>query len=50
MRRDKSWNTITEKGKKVREGWIKLSEKYNIPISYSAIPAVSSFKINVKIS
>ena len=39
---------VTEKGKKVREGWIKLSEKYNIPISYSAIPAVSSFKIKCK--
>jgi glutamate-1-semialdehyde 2,1-aminomutase len=48
MKRDKSWNTITEKGKKVRDGWIKLSEEYNIPISYSAIPAVSSFKINCK--
>ena len=48
MNRLKSWKIITQKGKKVQDGWIRISKKYNVPISCSAIPAVSSFKINSK--
>jgi len=48
MRRDKTWEIITEKGLKVRNGWTRISKKYNIPITCSAIPAVSSYKINLK--
>ena len=48
MNRLKSWKIITQKGKKVQDGWIRISKKYNVPITCSAIPAVSSFKINSK--
>ena len=48
MKRDKTWEIITKKGKKVQDGWNLISKKYNIPITRSAIPAVSSFKIVCK--
>ena len=48
MKRVKSWEIITQKGKKVQDGWIRISKKYNIPVTCSAIPSVSSFKINSK--
>ena len=48
MKRVKSWEIIAQKGKKVQDGWIRISKKYNIPVTCSAIPSVSSFKINSK--
>ena len=32
----------------MQDGWIRISKKYNIPVTCSAIPSVSSFKINSK--
>lgn len=46
MRREKSWDIITHKGKTMRERWLKLAEEYNLSISISGIPALSTYIFN----
>ena len=46
MRKIKSWDIVTSIGQNVQNGWKKITNDYQIPINYSAIPAVSSFTIN----
>lgn len=43
MQREKSWEIITDKGKKVRNGWLEISDKHKVPITVSGIPALSVF-------
>ena len=43
MERTESWKTITKKGLNVREGWEKIAKNYNLKISISGLPALSSF-------
>ena len=48
MKRLKSWETITSKGKIILKEWKKLSKKYNLQIVYSGIPALARFEIKSK--
>ena len=43
MKRINSWKIITEIGKKVRNSWGEISERNNIKINISGIPALSTF-------
>lgn len=43
MKREKSWEVITEVGKKVQENWISLAEAHGLSITTSGIPALSTY-------
>lgn len=43
MERDKSWETVSNAGAKVRSAWIKLAEKYSLPMTHSGLDALASF-------
>jgi glutamate-1-semialdehyde 2,1-aminomutase len=43
MEREKTWETITEKGIKIRKGWEKLSATHGIEINHFGIPAICGF-------
>ncbi|MCX6184839.1 MAG: aminotransferase class III-fold pyridoxal phosphate-dependent enzyme [Flavobacterium sp.] len=43
MERVKSWETITEMGNKMRNGWQKLADAHHLTISISGIPALSTY-------
>ena len=43
MGRDRSWETITQAGLKIRTGWQKLAEKYELPIIHTGLPALAGF-------
>jgi glutamate-1-semialdehyde 2,1-aminomutase len=44
----KSWEVISSKGKKVRDGWIRLAKKHKINIEISGISAMCSYSIKHK--
>ncbi len=46
MEQTKSWETITEQGKKMRKGWIELADKHDIDITVSGIPSLSTYSFN----
>ena len=46
MKRTKSWEVITEVGKKVRSGWGIISKKNSLDITIEGIPSLSSYKFN----
>ncbi len=46
MNKFKSWDVITEKGKNISKRWLELSNKYNLPLLISGIPAISSFSFD----
>jgi glutamate-1-semialdehyde aminotransferase len=46
MERIKSWEIITAKGNKMRNGWNKLAENNNLKINISGIPSLSFYNIN----
>ena len=46
MKRIKSWEVITEVGKKVRSGWEIISKKNSLDITIEGIPSLSSYKFN----
>tara|TARA_B110000027_G_C16120295_1_gene302470 strand:+ start:2326 stop:3633 length:1308 start_codon:yes stop_codon:yes gene_type:complete len=46
MERVKSWDTITETGNKMRNGWQKLADNYNLDISIYGIPSLSTYSFN----
>ena len=48
MKKNKSWEIITNIGNKIKDGWEKISETYKVPIVSSPIPAVVSFNIDCK--
>ena len=43
MQREKSWKTITDRGKSISERWTKLAAKYNLNIETWGLPALSGF-------
>ena len=43
MQREKSWETITDRGKSISERWTKLAAKYNLNIETWGLPALSGF-------
>jgi glutamate-1-semialdehyde 2,1-aminomutase len=47
MERDRSWEKITEIGLKIRAGWQKLSEKYELPITHTGLPALAGFSFKL---
>ncbi len=42
----KSWETITETGRKMQKGWLKLAETNNLDISVSGIAAMTTYSFN----
>jgi len=46
MEREKSWNKITQTGKMMQEGWLNLARQYNLDITISGIPAMTSYVFN----
>jgi glutamate-1-semialdehyde 2,1-aminomutase len=43
MQREKSWDIITAKGNKMREGWQKIADENKLGIKVSGIPALSTY-------
>ena len=48
MKKKKSWKIIKQKGKKIIEGWKKISKKNNIDLEITGIPALCSFRLKNK--
>jgi len=48
MKREKSWEKITQIGGKISEIWKKLGQKYQLPISVFGLPALIQMKFNSK--
>ena len=48
MERIKSWKIITKKGEYIKKKWKLLANKYNLPIEFQGLPAISSFFIKSK--
>lgn len=46
MERIKSWEIITETGKKIKKHWQQLADKYEISISQWGLPALAGFSFN----
>lgn len=46
MERTKSWETITDTGKKMQEGWISLAKTHDLNISVSGIPALTTYTLD----
>ena len=46
MKRTRSWDKITDIGKKMQIGWSNLALKYNLKINISGIPAMTSYVFN----
>jgi glutamate-1-semialdehyde aminotransferase len=46
MERIKSWETITEIGKKMQSGWQKLADNHGLSITQAGIPALSTYSFN----
>lgn len=46
MEKMKSWEIITETGKKMQQGWKALSQDHNLSISIAGIPALSTYSFN----
>jgi glutamate-1-semialdehyde 2,1-aminomutase len=46
MERVRSWETITEIGNKMRNGWQKLADNYNLDITIAGIPALSTYSFS----
>ena len=48
MENTKSFNYITKLGKKIKNFWLKISKKYNIPINIAGLDAMPNFTFNKK--
>ena len=46
MEQTKSWETITEQGKKMQNGWSDLAKKHEIDITINGIPSLSTYSFN----
>ena len=46
IEREKSWIKITDIGKKIQKGWLDLAKQYNLEITVSGIPAMTSYIFN----
>jgi len=45
MEKSKSWEYITNQGKKIRNGWKNLAKEYNLDLDYWGIDALTGFNI-----
>jgi glutamate-1-semialdehyde 2,1-aminomutase len=43
MEREKSWETITQTGMKIRQGWQALADENELKISHFGLPALTGF-------
>lgn len=50
MERIKSWDIITAKGNKMRDGWNKVANDNNLKINISGIPSLSFYNIETNVS
>jgi glutamate-1-semialdehyde 2,1-aminomutase len=48
MGRIKSWETITQTGLNIRQGWQKLADKHELSISHWGLASLTGFTINSK--
>ncbi len=48
MERVKSWEVITENGRKMQEGWKQLASLHRLDITLAGIPALSTYSFNSK--
>ena len=46
MEQTKSWETITEQGKKMQNGWSDLAIKHEVDITINGIPSLSTYSFN----
>lgn len=46
MERVKSWDIITENGKKMQNGWQKLADTHRLRITLAGIPALTTYSFN----
>ena len=46
MEREKSWETITETGKKMQQGWLACAKENKLDITVSGIPAMTTYGFN----
>tara|TARA_B110000238_G_scaffold134208_1_gene144548 strand:- start:14 stop:1321 length:1308 start_codon:yes stop_codon:yes gene_type:complete len=46
MEHTKSWEIITEQGKKMQNGWSDLAKKHEIDITINGIPSISTYSFN----
>jgi glutamate-1-semialdehyde aminotransferase len=46
MEQTKSWETITEQGKKMQNGWSDLANKHEVDITINGIPSLSTYSFN----
>lgn len=46
MERVKSWEIITQKGRKMQEGWQRIADENGLEISISGIPSLSTYSFN----
>ena len=47
MERERSWDRITETGRRIGEGWRSLAARYGLPIQVSGLPAINAFSFPV---
>jgi glutamate-1-semialdehyde 2,1-aminomutase len=45
MERERSWETITQIGMNLREGWATVAANHGLRIQFSGLPALSSFSL-----
>jgi glutamate-1-semialdehyde 2,1-aminomutase len=48
MKREQSWETVTDIGHRVRKGWSDLARAHGLNISIAGLPALSTFSFNSK--
>ena len=48
MEREKSWDIITETGKKIRKYWEELANSHNLDIKVTGIPAIQNYEFKSK--
>ena len=48
MERIKSWEIITERGKKMQDGWLRLAQENNLKINIAGIPALTTYSFQGK--
>ena len=47
MERDKSWEVITSIGNKIRNRWLEIGKRTNLPIEVSGLPAILSYSFDL---
>ena len=47
MERDKSWKIVTSIGDKIRDRWLEIGKRTNLPIKVSGLPAILSYSFDL---